>query len=157
MPRGKFGGPRPFAEARLVYKVTFSGPSDLETNPKKAPEVFEKGRRVPQQDAFQFFIEQVGNVLLAVNFLAHPSIAVVHNIEIKEQGEDRTTWAVEYFLRGQGMGEFGRFVTGARNMCDAHRVLVEGDNTPVENKLAVKRRRFEPGPFTVERITVMAV
>lgn len=157
MPKGKFGGPRPFAEARLVYSVTFSGPSELETNPKKAPEVFEKGSRVPQQDAFQFFIEQVGNVLLAVNYLASPSRAVVHNIEIIEQEEQTASWRVEYFLRGQGMGEFGRIMTGASNMCDAQRVLVEGDSTPVDNRLAVKRGRFEPGPFVVERITVKAL
>lgn len=157
MPKGRFGAPRPFAESRLVYGVTFSGPSDIETDPKKAPEIFDKGDRVPQQDAFQFFIEQIGNVLLAVNFLDTPSRAAVNKLEIEDQENGRTTWQAEYFLRGEGMGEFARTMTGASNMCDAQEVLVEGNDEPIKDRRKVRRRTFEPGPFIVERITVKAV
>lgn len=157
MPRGPAGGPRPLAEANLVYIVTFSGPSELETNPKKAPEIFEKGSMFPEEDAFQFFVKQIGNVLLGVNHLDTPSRAEVNNIDIEQQTNGRTTWKVEYFLRGEGLGEFGRTMTGAKNLCNAKKVLVEGDNTPIENARKVRRRKFENGPFDVLRITVKAV
>jgi len=160
MPRGPAGIPRPGVDSRLVYNVTFTGDTSLSKNPPKAREAFDMRVNTPQADAFEVFVDKIGDVLLAVNNLAHPTKANVLDVSIMDQGpgnglsKNETEWQARYVLSGSGIAEFAEKITTASSMIDAHMVLIQGDDGPIENASAI--RAFDSGPFEVNTIQIEA-
>lgn len=160
MPEGPRGGPRPFAECKLVYIVTFSGETSLDRDPPSAKNVF-SDESAGDVGAFEFITAKIGSVLLAVNNLGGRSDYRILEVDIREQGpgsglsENETRWTARYYLKGVGMGRFAQTLTSANSMIDAHKVLIEGDDEPIEQ--SEKIRTFDSGPFEIESIQVEAV
>lgn len=159
MPEGPLGRKRPFVTTNLKYDVSVDMPQETWLTPAKATDVLSIRVNAPQQDVVEHVKKQLGQVLLAVNNLAHPSRYRVVAEEVEESerpgdtissGDVRVTWT--YILQGSGMGEFANTMTSSDAMWRLHEVVNRGNNEPIETSQA--RREFELGPDMEARIQI---
>jgi len=140
MAEGPLGGPRPFSESKLQYKVRLVGPTGLD---REEDGVFtSSGKSFRSQDSA---IDKIGKVLMAVNRLARPSSYSIESFEIQSQGpgnglsEGETEWVVTYTLSGSGgISDSLAKVTSATSMLKAHQVLIGGDDSPLSGSSTIQ-------------------
>lgn len=147
MPTGPLGGPRPFADSRLVYTVSIRGDTSL-----------------AKSNDMDSLIDDIGKILMAVNDLdsgltGNDAGYNLGNFRINRQGlednltEGTTEWKAEYELWGSTeLADYSASVTRARKMKEAYEVLVEENDEPIRR--AAEIRSFDPGDFSIEGIRV---
>lgn len=158
MSEGPLGGPRPFATTNLKYDVTVDVNREIFLEPPKAIDLFDMRVNAPQMDSNEFIKKTIGDVLLAVNRLAHPSRIKVVREDFKEPEpggvvtEGKVEMEFTYIIRGQGMGKFANTSTTAHAMWKAHEVLEKENDEPIKD--ASKQREFKPGPYSVRTVAI---
>lgn len=159
MARGPAGVPRPLVTTNLKYDVIVQMPRETFLEPPKAIDVLQKRVNAPQRDVVEHVKDQIGDVILAVNSLAHPSSFRVVDEEVEEHervgdmipsGMTQITWT--YIIRGVGAGQGANTSTSSSAIWKLHEVLLKGNNRPIER--AQKIREFDPGPLEVKRVRI---
>lgn len=146
-------------DINLKYDIQSVVPHDIYVEPPKAIEVLD--RKVGQEvsNVVDQIKDDIGDVILAVNSLRHPSKTVV--IDTVEKGHTARSnitpknnllikWT--YVIQGKGIGRHNNTKASSKAIHDLHKVLIEGDNSPIRRKTAI--REFDPGPFEIKTVTI---
>lgn len=153
MPEGPLGGPRPLVKTRLKYDVILDIPHTVIKEKPKAVDVLDKRINAVQEGLIKNVQKQIGKTILAVSNLAHPNRTRVIDTQMESDSpnnHDRVTWT--YVIVGTGIGAGAETRNSAGSIRDLHKVLIEGDNSPIERARAI--REFDPGPIKMDSVWV---
>lgn len=164
MPKGPAGVNRPFVKTRIKYTVNLTmREATFLDDTIKAKDVVSVRVNTPQESFTSWLKRSIGDVILAVNRLAHPSrhktIAEFATSESgqmsgttidAEPGEVEVQWV--YVMQGSGVGSARDTMTTSESIYNLHRVLVLGDNSPIRNSQAI--RKFDSGPADIRSVNI---
>jgi len=158
MPQGPLGIDRPLVKTRLKYDAHAIVPDSVDRENPKASDVLDKRVNTPQSKLIEYVMGEVGDVILAVNRLAHPSRYRVISTEtrtpedssIVPSGHTEHIWT--YVIIGKGAGSARDTSTDSSSMWKLHEVLIKGNNKPIET--ASKIRQFDAGPIEISRVSI---
>lgn len=149
---------RPFVKTRLKYEVTLEIDELVYGSPPKATEALSKRINKVQDDVIENVEDQIGDVILAAQNFSHPNRTKIIDREVEKYEpnnlvpQGKVHLRLIYVVDGTGIGEAAETRARLSDLADMERVLIDGDNTPIQKNQAI--RDFDTGPIDIFSVYV---
>lgn len=159
MPKGPLGRDLNFVTTNLKYDVTVVVDKDIHNNPTKAKSLLDMRVNAPQMDSNKFVKRAIGDVILAVNKLQHPSRTKHVNTSVKDGGmgaiygdQSEVEIVHTYIVQGVGVGEGANTSISSLAAWKLHEVLINENDEHIRN--AAAQREWNPSPYRVANVSI---